>query len=157
MGSLDLTSVDGLARLLGAHWLVQSLFEAELGEDAAFGFLPLLRADLRALGRPAPEWTAAPHVSNVDPLGYRYVVAGSQLGGRLLHRDWNQARDEAVRAAGRYLTANLRSRAWPDFLAETRERTFDPNEEARILRSANRVFEVYDAAATELGIGIGHN
>ncbi|WP_298913165.1 biliverdin-producing heme oxygenase [uncultured Algimonas sp.] len=153
MGSLDLTTVGGLSKLLSAHYLVQSLFGALA--DERLEFLPELRRDLDALGTARPVWTDPPGAQGVHPLGYRYVVSGSHMGARLLHRDWMQARDPQVRAAGRYLQANLDSRAWPDLLAEMKAADPAAIDADHVVASANRVFEAYDRAATELGIGRG--
>ncbi|MGB6318404.1 MAG: hypothetical protein WBG08_07175, partial [Litorimonas sp.] len=49
MGALDLTTVDGLARLLGTHALVQGLFGPVCGPDA-LDFREELAADLASLG-----------------------------------------------------------------------------------------------------------
>ncbi|MEM7731068.1 MAG: biliverdin-producing heme oxygenase [Pseudomonadota bacterium] len=152
LGALDLGTVDGLSRLLGAHHLVQARLDPLCDPDPRPGFVEALGRDLQALGRPVPVWRDPPDTTGLHPLGYRYVVTGSQMGARLLHRDWSRATDPHVRAAGAWMEANRQSRAWPELLGRLRGLVLSPGEADHVVTSADRVFRIYDRAATELGV-----
>ncbi|MGB6318139.1 MAG: hypothetical protein WBG08_05840, partial [Litorimonas sp.] len=93
-----------------------------------------------------------PALEPPHPLGYAYVIAGSQMGARLLHRDWSRATDPAVRSAGRYLSANLQGRAWPELMRRLKSMSGAGADADAALATANRVFDAYGLAATQLGI-----
>lgn len=153
LGALDLTSVEGLSKLLGVHYLVRSLYAAKVQSgEAEDPFLSALESDLNSLAISRPIWGHTPTRLNYHPLGYRYVMAGSQLGARLLHRQWSAATNATVCSAGQFLHANVESRDWPILLGEMNAIRVDDAEQADILVAANRVFGLFDRAADELGI-----
>ncbi len=73
----------------------------------------LLRADLRALGMPAPGPTGA---GTFDPVGIAYVLEGSRHGARVLLRDALAGGDPAVAAATRFLRHVPGPGWWRSFL-----------------------------------------
>lgn len=153
LGALDLTTVEGLKRFLSAHFLVQSLYEPLLSEvTPTLNFIAELKHDLAALGAQLPTWTSPPEQLAFNEIGYRYVMTGSQLGAKTLHRAWKKSTNERVRAASQFLNANIKSRAWPSFLFELASIDAESNEVGSILICANQVFEVFDLAADELRI-----
>ncbi|WP_244473802.1 MULTISPECIES: biliverdin-producing heme oxygenase [unclassified Methylobacterium] len=82
-----------------------------------------IRADLAALGHPAPP---APAMSRAQPpaevAGLLYVLEGSRLGGQMLLRQALASPDATVRDNTRFLRQGEGQRLWPSFAAwlETR-------------------------------------
>ena len=121
--ALDVRTRPGLAALLAMNEAVFAAMAAAAPADGpAARMLPpmleALRADLGALG--APRVRIAP-LSALDGAVADYLVVGSRLGSRVLHRRWLGAADPAVKAAGRYLGASERAGdpadGWPALTA----------------------------------------
>ena len=53
-----------------------------------------------------------------EAVGYRYVIAGSAMGSRLLARRLGKARDKDVRRAARFVTDEQLTELWSDVLME---------------------------------------
>lgn len=118
--TLDLTCVPDLRTFLLAHHMAVAAIGRALdrtGGDDPFGLLPLIRSDLEALDcRRMPDPCPGPERS-LHPAGLTYVVAGSRLGARILHRRAARAPARRVRAATCYLAAADGDGLWSDWQA----------------------------------------
>lgn len=122
----DLRGRDGLSGFLLAQARAVLPLEDALEAAGAAALLadwPLrrragaLRADLARLGLRAPSESPVPALpSPVHGLGALYVLEGSRLGGRVLHRRVLGSPDPAVRSATAFLAHHV-ERGWPSFLA----------------------------------------
>ena len=78
--------------------------------------------------------------------GWRYVVAGSTLGARLLLRDACAIDDGAHRGRTTFLAAFSGGDAWPDCLAALRDAPFDDAARSRACDAALEAFHAAEAA-----------
>lgn len=134
---LDLTRAADLAVFLGAHLTalreLEPFFEGLLPETPWPSRVPLLLADLEALGAPTvddrgagsprllSETASADLESRSARLGAAYVVAGSHLGLRVLRRTWAESEDERVLAADRFLQDESVAGYWQALLPRLEE------------------------------------
>lgn len=94
-----------------------------------------------AATRPGPERT--PDAAEVA--GWRYVVAGSTLGARLLLRD-ARALGAGAGCGTAFLSSFSASDAWPRCLAHLRDAAFDDAARRRACDAAMDAFHVAEAA-----------
>ncbi|WP_342316138.1 biliverdin-producing heme oxygenase [Lysobacter sp. FW306-1B-D06B] len=135
---------DYAAYLRAMHRFVAS---ACLPEGTRERYLPLLRADLHALGID-PDAIARPAVASHDPyerLGWAYVFEGSSLGARMLLR---QAQGLGFNAASgaRYLHEHAASPQWPALLAQLESSAPDADALHRLVVASNTAFAAVEAA-----------
>jgi heme oxygenase len=78
--------------------------------------------------------------------GWRYVVAGSTLGARLLLRDACAIEGGAHRGRIAFLSAFATGGAWPGCLAALRDAGFDPATRSRACDAALEAFHAAEAA-----------
>ncbi|MEL6550961.1 MAG: hypothetical protein AAFQ54_12030 [Pseudomonadota bacterium] len=146
---LDLGTEAGLLPFLTAN---ARAYGALAGADAALdGHVArrhaLLTADLAALGAPlaadhdaaAPDSGAMP--SEAEALGYRYVVAGSALGGTVLARSHARGSDARVLAAGRFLGDVELMALWRAVIGELA--AYD-GPSAPVISGARRCFGIFE-------------
>ena len=110
----DLTDAHALGGFLEAHHEALSalpLDPAPLGLPGVT-LLPLLRADLAALGLGAPVGEPVALASEAERLGAYYVVAGSRMGAQVLSARWREASCPRALSAGRYLSDRTMIRGW---------------------------------------------
>ena len=94
--------------------------------------------------------TPPPDGSGTDPAkvaGWRYVVAGSTLGARLLLRDARALGDGAMRGTA-FLSSFAASDAWVRCLAQLRDAAFDEVSRQRACDAAIDAFHAAEAALT---------
>lgn len=121
---------------------------AALGADGAWldEHVEALAADLDDLGA-APE-PLEPRIAGVTgpaALGWRYVVAGSALGARVLVRRALALGVDAHRGA-RYLTLAATGEPWARLLADLEAGPVDPHVEAAACAAALDAFAAAEAA-----------
>lgn len=78
--------------------------------------------------------------------GWRYVVAGSTLGARVLLRDARAIEDGAHRGRLAFLSTFTGGDAWPSCLAALRDAGFDAATRARACDAALEAFHAAEAA-----------
>lgn len=151
-GAFD--DVDGYAAfLLGMHRFVRSARRV-LGEaDDLVACEAALADDLAVLGRRALDGTCeAPATREDARLGWRYVIAGSSLGARVLLRRAQALGFDADRGA-RYLALHARGDAWASLLATLESLQLAPDAERDALAGAHAAFSCVerclDAASPE--------
>lgn len=114
-----------LAEILAMHAAALPAIEGALARwDGAGGpnpwiAGPLTRAvavDLAALGRPLPAPLTLGLLPPDAALGLAYVLTGSRLGVRQLHRRWQAAAGARARSAGAFLGWTGDARLWPGFV-----------------------------------------
>lgn len=121
VSELDIATYEGLTVFLAGNAIahrVLSTFD-DVFEGLMSHRLELLHADLEALGEPVPETTVpyVPPTFETAP-GFRYVMAGSAMGGRLLARRHAASDDTSVLQAGRFLTDQSLETFWRDVQSE---------------------------------------
>ncbi|MBB4657693.1 biliverdin-producing heme oxygenase [Parvularcula dongshanensis] len=102
--------------------------------------LPLLEADLAALGDLPPARPLLALPGEAERLGAYYVVAGSRLGGRVLERQWREA---GGRGPGAYLSDRETDACWRALLDLLKDRSF-PKE--KVEAGARAAFDQFRAA-----------
>ena len=84
------------------------------------------------------------------PVGIIYVIAGSRLGGTVLHKRWQQADDSNVRLAGRFLSRMTHRSCWTDFLVQVSNAQISQSEFIDIVESAKGCFSIFEAACQDV-------
>jgi len=150
----DLTRPDGLAAFLSINHLAYSWLAGTLRPYAGFTAPPLpladIEGDLATLGMPVPVWRNAPAIKANHPVGLIYVVAGSRLGGTILHKRWRKGGDPHVQRAGRFLNQMTDRSCWTAFLEQVSAAHIGQPERNEIVASANACFSVFEAACREM-------
>ncbi|WP_162301479.1 biliverdin-producing heme oxygenase [Cognatilysobacter segetis] len=143
----DFTDVASYAAFLQAmHRFVRSARRV-LGDPADLVACQLaLEADLADVGRPPlpGEPDAAPRRDDAR-LGWRYVLAGSALGARLLLRRVATLGFDATRGA-RYLARHASGDAWPSLLASLDGLHLDETAQRAACDAANAAFAQVERA-----------
>lgn len=133
--------LDGMARFLDAA-------AAVIGDEP---WLNDARRHL-AIDRGQATFTATrPHAAVADPAhvaGWRYVVAGSTLGARLLLRDARALGAGAMRGTA-FLSSFSVSDAWARCLAQLRDAAFDDASRQRACEAALDAFHAAEAALAQ--------
>ncbi len=143
---------EGLEVHLLAHALAFDALTAQGGAGASSApVIEDLRAriavDLGRLGVALPDPVSTPRAA-FDPLAVDYVVLGSRLGARVLHKDWKSSVDPAVRAASAYFSAPARPREWQNFIRGVMSYDIAGVRAATVVEDAKRIFEVFLLALT---------
>mgnify|MGYP000005793279 FL=1 len=150
----DLTRPEGLAAFLAINHLAYTTVERHLRPHGGFTvpYLPLeeIEADLASLGAGIPTWQAEPSMEAAHPVGIIYVIAGSRLGGTVLHKRWQQADDSNVRLAGRFLSQMTDRSCWTDFLVQVSNAQISQSEFIDIVESAKGCFSIFEAACQDV-------
>lgn len=121
VSTLDIAQHDGLVAFLVGNALAHralaefdDVFEGHMRRR-----LTLLRADMEALDIAMPDVTLGVKAPDFDcGPGFRYVIAGSAMGGKILARRHAASRDPRVQAAGRFLRDDSLSDFWRDVQCE---------------------------------------
>lgn len=144
-GSLDLTTCTGLSSFLEAHIVAYAAIDVWCPalRDVIDHRMTLLEEDLSVLktGLDQPVLdpiSAAPHET-----GIRYVILGSQLGARLLRRQWAKSDDPDVLGAGRFLNSDDQADLWKTFVSELSAAPANGDVADDIIASANTTFDVF--------------
>jgi len=147
---LDLTTPDGLADFLSVSHLAYQTLDGRL---QPFGtILPppapmeAICADLHDLGRSPPEWDCCPDLSEAHPLGLIYVIAGSHLGGTILHQRWQTSQNEIVGHAGRFLGVLSDRACWTQFVQRLPSVNVGQIERNHVVESAKACFSLFEGA-----------
>ena len=152
----DLQTFDGIAGFLLRQ--AMALFPLErtleragiadqLADWQARRRTPALAIDLSRLGLAIP---AVPDLPDLHPpwetLGAAYVLEGSRLGGRVLHRRVLASPDPRVRAIVEFL-GHQHERGWPRFLDKLNAAPRDASALAALRSGAQIAFSAFHAAA----------
>lgn len=156
---LDLSVREGLATFLTTSLLALRSLESRLTQAASLPALPrrvpLLTADLAALGFAVPEHTPE-DLEKLDPLGLAYVVGGSALGTRILKQRWETTRDPIVARAGRYLSDVRIGLYWKELRDDHLALTADPARIEGVVAAADAAFDLYRAALRRTTLQVTH-
>lgn len=107
----------------------------------------LILDDLAHLDAAAPDIGTVPGLQGSPAmLGALYVLEGSKLGSRVLHRRLLASPDPRVRRADRFL-GHRQHRGWPDFLAVLDASACDAAAREGLAEGARRAFATFHAAA----------
>ena len=106
--------------------------------------LPLLEADLRALGRALPDEAPFSPPTRGDATGAIWALAGSSLGNAMMRKQVMRANPDLPTA---FLSDGALPRFWRD-IRPTLDTVVDPDREERAVASAREVFRCFLAAAT---------
>ncbi|MEM6901774.1 MAG: hypothetical protein AAF556_00875 [Pseudomonadota bacterium] len=152
-GAFDLTDRDDLATfMLTNHtvfkYLDQMVTDHGMAGESALKIIPelvtKLERDLTVLG--ITDTDAGWKPSSPDPLhpkAIAYVVQGSRLGTTVLAKQWAEATDETVKAAGQYLNTRIDTGEWRQLLADLAEIPVRGPEARKITADARTLFEVH--------------
>lgn len=144
----------GLASLLQAQGAAVGAVRCLPGADAAEALalrdemLEAVRADLRCLGVALPEALGPAYL---HPTSVRYVLLGSRMGMRVLHRRWAASKDPAVAVAYRSLGLSPGG-AWRRFCEETGRVPEGSPLADLIVRDALRLFTLFAAGAERVNV-----
>ena len=144
--SMDLTQLDGLQTFLRTQLSVLRSVRCSSGRHAvavrqrSSRMVAALEVDLRDLrGRQA----APVSERQLDATAILYILLGSSLGTRVLHRRWLEATDPAVTAAGRYLGLAPPHGAWRHLCQDLGQLPAEGAEADRIVQDAGRLFDLH--------------
>ena len=152
---LDISTRDGLYAFLAGNALAHAALEPF---DFEFdGHMArrrgLIERDMDALGTQAPDIPMGfvPPTEATAP-GYRYVIAGSAMGGRILARRHASSPDASIHGAGHLLGDAFLGDYWQDVQAELGKLPDEGPEAAAVIDGANACFDLFatafDAART---------
>lgn len=149
VSQLDMASVQGLCAFLRGNALAH---RALLPFDNHFaGHMSrrdhLLRLDMEVLGMTTTiDSLSAQTIRAEAAPGYRYVIAGSAMGGRILAKRHAGSPDARVRGAGRFLNDPGLSEFWRDVQAELATFPETGPETDAVLAGAEACFLLFDRA-----------
>lgn len=150
----DLTRPEGLAAFLAINHLAYTSISRHLRPHSGFTLprlsLDEIEADLASLGAGIPTWHAEPDMETAHPIGIIYVIAGSRLGGTVLHTRWQQTDDSNIRLAGRFLSQMTDRSCWTDFLVQVSNARISQSEFIDIVESAKCCFSIFEAACHDV-------
>jgi heme oxygenase len=106
-----------------------------------------LAADLGRGPAPDAQPRAGRTIDRAQAAGWRYVIAGSTLGARVLLRD-ARALDAGAGSGTAFLSSFAASDAWPRCLAQLRDAAFDDTSRQRACDAALGAFHAAEAALT---------
>ena len=157
----DLQTAEGLRGFLLRQATALVPFERALEASGVEGILPdwtlrrraaMVESDLAHLGASAPVHDPAPRCESAAMmLGALYVLEGSKLGGRVLHRRVLASPDPRVRAAIAFL-GHRHDRSWPSFLAVLDGWPLDHAARDELAQGAHMAFAAFRAAAESDGM-----
>ncbi len=149
-----------IAMNFAAHSVLEPLLDGHAGLDATIGanprtvLLPALAADMQQMGlRPAtPIPFPVGPVGLPEAAGIAYVLDGSRLGARFIHRDF-VARGLARRWPGissAYLEAAALADSFRDRMIDLSAAIRGAPHRVRALAAANAAFALFEAAITRV-------
>jgi hypothetical protein len=146
---LDLRRPDDLGTFLTAQRAVLAAIRvrpgahAEEAREVALMMTDALDADLGHLGAGPVMTLGAREVHGTACL---YILLGSSLGTRVLHRRWLEAGDPVVAGAGRYLGLAMPPGAWRNLCEDLARRPPGGPEADRTVGDAAALFDLHLAA-----------
>ena len=151
--TLDLRQSADLGTFLGAQLSVLLAIRchpgphADAADELRACMAAAILADLRHLDR-APVLTR--QTRRFDATSVLYILLGSRLGTRVLHRRWLEATDPAVKGAGSYLGLAPPSDAWRALCGELMQRPPQGAEADRVVEDACLLFDLHLGALSAL-------
>ena len=151
--TLDLRQAADLGTFLGAQLSVLLAIRcrpgphAEAANELRACMAVALRADLHHLDR-AP--VLPQQARRFDATSVLYILLGSRLGTRVLHRRWLETTDPAVKGAGSYLGLAPPSDAWRALCGELMQRPHQSAEADRVIGDACLLFDLHLRALAAL-------
>lgn len=106
----------------------------------------LALSDLNALGITIEGSKLNYALGPVDPMGVRYVVEGSHLGGRFIRKIWAQSENQRVKAAGTFLSDESLATPWKETLETLKAMDSETKQADSIVKSAIRCFELFQTS-----------
>ena len=131
-------------------WLQRSSAAGLLNGHPAFGLatnqlLLALKKDCHLLGLATPVILPIDYLSEAQALGALYVLFGSTLGGRVIHRFLPECPELAQLPAFHFYKAcsDLPGVLWPELRQLLNQRVTTETEKQNCLQSANATFDQY--------------
>lgn len=149
VSTVDIATVEGLTIFLAGNAVAHDLLLAF--DDAFEGLISarhaLIQKDLLTLGVQVPAMTLpfTPPTFETAP-GFRYVIGGSAMGGKLLARRHAAAEDERAKKADRFLNDARLDVFWKDVQAELAALPRKDETRRAVEAGAVACFELFDAA-----------
>ncbi|MCH2076301.1 MAG: biliverdin-producing heme oxygenase [Rhodobacteraceae bacterium] len=149
VSTVDISTVCGLTVFLVGNAVAHEAlspfddaFEGLIGQR-----LELIQKDLLTLGVQFPRMPLSftPPTFETAP-GYRYVIAGSARGGKLLARRHAASEDTHARAAGQFLNDHRLDLFWKDVQSELAALPRTDATRAAVEEGAIACFELFDTA-----------
>ena len=147
--TLDLRRRSDLGTFLSAQRAVLGAIRVRPGRHAgeagevALTMTGALDEDLDHLGATLPRVLDALEVCGTACL---YILLGSSLGTRVLHRRWLETQDPVVGGAGRYLGLAMPPGAWRDLCEDLGRCPTEGAEADQTVRDAAALFDLHLAA-----------
>ena len=145
-GALDLGDVHDYGLFIRAHHAAHTLIEPRIAP--APPRLAALARDLDALGLAPLQNFDVPAIQTADPRGLAYVVAGSHLGGKILHRRWESSENAKIRAAGHYFAVPNVKEHWQITLKVLKGTT--PDNHNSVVEGARSAFSCFAMALRQV-------
>ncbi|SFQ10298.1 hypothetical protein [Tranquillimonas alkanivorans] len=146
--TLNLRTVAGLTRFARANHAALEAIQCRPGAGAEkakalrLEMVVALERDLEALGA---QPRATGQGRDYDATAVLYILLGSRAGTRLLHRQWSEATDPRVAAAGSYLGSASRSDDWRDLRLDLARRPAQGREADAAVSDAVALFDLFGA------------
>lgn len=150
MSRLDMADAADYGSFLEIHLsALQSIMPRLVESGYEFSHLPaLIERDLEILGRPSsPASMASFGPLPGDPLGYAYVLAGSQMGAKILNRRRLLTSNEKVVRADAFLHDTIASGIWNMVKIRLEDFSAAGPQQDDIIDGALACFRCYGAAA----------
>lgn len=157
LGRFDLTEAGSYRRFLEINAAALLPLEDALERSHVSDVFPdwsvrsrraAINADLAQLGGVVEPLPVSPgQIDRAGLFGTLYVLEGSRLGGAYLLRAASASQDPQVRAATSYLSHGAGQSLWRSFLARLEGEPVTPDDEARMIASAQLAFGLFAEAA----------
>lgn len=153
LSTLDLSQREGFVRFLqiqaSALRALEPISKTAQSAPAIADLRARAETDLRQLQSTDPVMPA-PATAPIVPLAIDYVIAGSQLGSKILKKRWNGASDPHVRQASAYFSAPSYISHWREFCETADGMTSIGDAADQIVAGAFTVFDVYARCADQV-------
>ncbi|MEM6275772.1 MAG: hypothetical protein AAF714_02400 [Pseudomonadota bacterium] len=149
MSTLDISRMDGLRPFLVGNALAHQALAAfdDVFEGHMLRRLGLLREDMDALEVAMPDVTLRFDTPDFERgPGFRYVIAGSAMGGKILSRRHAASDDPRVQAAGRFLGDDSLNDFWRDVQGELSALPRSEGTRNMVVAGAVACFGLFEAA-----------
>lgn len=114
------------------------------------GMVTALRADVERFdgGQPA---RAHPLSGPLDPLAIDYMVAGSRLGTKILHKTWAASAHPAVLRANSYFGQEIDATLWPQTCQALTSVNASSARADKVVADTRRLFKMFVTVFQDLG------
>ena len=153
ISSIDITSSEGLVRLLSIHHRCFQVMRGLVAADSQAWcslseMVHRIDADLASMGE-SLEMGVASEIQQSDSLAIEYVIEGSRLGSKVLRNRWLAASDPVVLRASAYFSLAPVPGRWRGVCDRLSNIPVESARAGAIVEDTKMLFALFHAAACE--------